>query len=80
MSLSELEVFVSKIESLCDRYDISEAVYRDILAKQEELFQYLHQNPDCYSSQELRAKALTTNRYVVFILMTKVSEILESKI
>ncbi len=77
--IEELEQLVKKVDEYSERYDIPEEVYQSLLEEQEAYYEFLQNNPDCYQTRDQWEEAGVKNRFIVLLLMTRISEIMESK-
>jgi hypothetical protein len=79
VSLIELEVLVTVTEGFCQRGDIPEQVYYDLLSNQIDLQQTLQSDPDYYQCSEMRNKALAVNQQIVMCLNQRISQLKQGK-
>lgn len=77
--LKELESLALRADDYASRYDIPEEVYQSLHDEQEAYWEFMQANPDCYGTQEDWKQASVHNRFIVLVLLLRLSETQESK-
>lgn len=75
--LTDMKSLAQRADDYCSRYDIPEEVYRDLLAEQEAYWELLQKYPSRYGNIEDWEEAKTLNRFIVTLLIIRISEIME---
>lgn len=75
-TVKELEELAAKADEYCERYDIPQEVYESIMAEQEEFFEFLEKNPDCYGNKADWEQAKVHNRFIYVVLLIRVNEMM----
>lgn len=78
-SLSELEFMAKRADEYCDRYDIDEDVYQELLKEHQDYWNFMQENPDCYGEKVIWDQAGVHNRYICFVLMLRISDFIEAR-
>ena len=67
------------VDDYTGRYDISHEIIYDLLKQFEETDIFINKHPELYKNEKEWGEATVTCKYIVFILMLRVSEIMESE-